>query len=40
MAYKRVEILTGSERRRNYTPAEKGKRHERPWVRIVSLDVV
>ena len=23
MAYQRVEILTGSERRRNYTPAEK-----------------
>ena len=23
MAYQRIEILTGSERRRNYTPAEK-----------------
>ena len=23
MAYQRVEILTGTERRRNYTPAEK-----------------
>ena len=25
MAYQRVEILTGSERRRNYTPAEKAR---------------
>ena len=23
MAYQRVEVLTGTERRRNYTPAEK-----------------
>jgi transposase len=25
MAYQRVEVLTGTERRRNYTPAEKAR---------------
>ncbi len=25
MAYQRVEVLTGTERRRNYTPSERGR---------------